>query len=77
MVHWVSEGSNVIICLARDPNPSVAGIPTIPSNIYISYDYGDTYENKTNLFKLGDGSYSAVEKFYHHPKYNTHVSYIT
>lgn len=74
MVHWVGEGSDVIICLARDPTPTIPSIPINPSNVYISYDYGDTYENKTHLFKLPDGSYSTVEKFYNHPKYNTHVS---
>lgn len=75
MVHWVGEGSDVIICLARDP---VSGIsPPIngnPSAVYISYDYGDTFMNKTDLFKLENGSISSVEKFYNHPNYNTHVS---
>ncbi|KAJ3658176.1 hypothetical protein Zmor_009933 [Zophobas morio] len=79
MVHWVGEGSNVIICLARDPTPAL--IPGLmpanvgPSAVYISYDYGDTYNNKTELFKVSDGppaTYATLEKFYNHPKYNTH-----
>lgn len=76
MVHWVGEGSNVIICLARDPYPSSLPLLTTmgPSAVYISYDYGDKYENKTELFKLLNGSYATLEKFYNHPKYNTHVS---
>lgn len=75
MVHWVGEGSNVIICLARDPTPVVLGVNQAkPSSVFISYDYGDSYENKTELFKLPNGSYSTLEKFYNHPKYNTHVS---
>lgn len=80
MVHWVGEGSNVIICLARDPAidhftfGSFSSANFQPSAVYISYDYGDTYENKTELFKLSNGSFSTVEKFYNHPKYNTHVS---
>lgn len=45
-----------------------------PSNVYISYDDGDTYENKTQQFKTPNGSYATLEKFYNHPKYNTHVS---
>lgn len=75
MVHWVGEGSNVIICLARDtvmPNYQ-SFIKEQTSSVYISYDYGDTYETKTDLFKLANGSYSNLEKFYNHPKYNTHV----
>lgn len=74
MVHWVGEGSNVIICLARDPvHPSPSMTQTNPSAVFISYDYGDTYENKTEFFKLPNGNYSILEKFYNHPKYNTHV----
>uniref|UniRef100_A0A1Y1LMI9 Sortilin-related receptor n=1 Tax=Photinus pyralis TaxID=7054 RepID=A0A1Y1LMI9_PHOPY len=69
MVDWVGEGSNVIICLARDPTPQTS---LNPSCVYISYDYGDTYENKTHLFKLENGNFSTVEKFYNHPKYNSH-----
>ncbi|CAH0560374.1 unnamed protein product [Brassicogethes aeneus] len=75
MVHWVGEGSNVIICLARDPAPfslSFVVVPVSPSAVYISYDYGDTYENKTELFKLKNGTYATLEKFYNHPKFNTH-----
>ncbi|RZC34546.1 sortilin-related receptor-like [Asbolus verrucosus] len=74
MVHWVGEGSNVIICLARDPTPaSIQSLQPIgPSAVYISYDYGDTYVNKTDLFKIPGGSYATLEKFYNHPKYNTH-----
>ncbi|XP_044254445.1 sortilin-related receptor-like isoform X1 [Tribolium madens] len=74
MVHWVGEGSNVIICLARHSSlETLAGdVKVGPSAVYISYDYGDTYMNKTDLFKLSDGSYATLEKFYNHPKYNTH-----
>ncbi|KAL3265395.1 hypothetical protein HHI36_009601 [Cryptolaemus montrouzieri] len=72
MVHWVSEGSSVIICLARDPAPMSDILPVSPSAVYISYDYGDNYENKTEAFKLADGNYSTLEKFYNHPKFNSH-----
>lgn len=78
MVHWVGEGSNVVICLSKDPTPpGLLGMvqPSTPSSVFISYDYGDTYENKTELFKLPNGSYAILDKFYNHPKYNTHVSF--
>ena len=74
MVHWVGNGSNVIICLARDSNTTQ---DSEPSALYISYDDGDTYENKTNLFKVSnesDQTYATLEKFYIHPTYDTHVS---
>lgn len=77
MVHWVGEGSNVIICLARDPAAVLPNQQMNPSSVYISYDYGDSYENKTESFKLENGSYSIVEKFYNHPKYNTHVRFFS
>lgn len=67
MVHWVGENSNVIICLARDGYASSA--------VYISYDYGDTYVNKTEEFKI-DGSknlYASIDKFYIHPIFKSYV----
>lgn len=73
MVHWVGEGSSVIVCLARDPTPLLDNTPVNPSSVYISYDYGDTYVEKVNEFKLADGNLSTLEKFYNHPRYNTHV----
>ncbi|XP_014221695.1 sortilin-related receptor-like [Trichogramma pretiosum] len=80
MVHWVGEGSDVIICLARDSNPlprSILGVQPAssvnPSAVYISYDYGDTFQNKTELFKVSDepnAKYATLDKFYNHPTYN-------
>ncbi|XP_046432202.1 sortilin-related receptor-like isoform X1 [Neodiprion fabricii] len=78
MVHWVGEGSNVIICLARDSTPLVRlPIKTNPSAVYISYDYGETFENKTDKFRVSDSKepsvgYATLDKFYNHPKFNTH-----
>lgn len=77
MVHWVGEGSNVVVCLSKDPTPpGLLGMvqPSSPSAVFISYDYGDTYENKTERFKLLNGAYAILDKFYNHPKYNTHVN---
>lgn len=76
MVHWVGNGSNVIICLARDPSQiySSATKQLEPSSVYISYDYGETYINKTNLFTLQNDTISTVEKFFNHPRNNSHVS---
>lgn len=83
MVHWVGEKSNVIICLARDSTP-VLRVQDMrftrkinPSTVYISYDYGDTFENKNEHFKITDGpepEYAQIDKFYNHPKFNTYVS---
>lgn len=82
MVHWVGGGSDVIICLARDPAPVLspsqqgtpsASAPARPSSVYVSYDYGDKYDNKTDKFALKDGNIAVIDKFYHHPKYNNYL----
>ena len=72
MVHWAGEGSDVVVCLARDP----ITIKGRPSSIYISYNYGTSFENKTDLFKLGVGpndDYAVLDKFFNHPKFNSQV----
>ncbi|CAH0400220.1 unnamed protein product [Chilo suppressalis] len=71
MVHWVGEGSNVIICLARDSSPRAKG-GISPSALFISYDYGKNFTNKTENFRLGDSpdsGYAQLDKFFNHPKY--------
>ncbi|XP_046815781.1 sortilin-related receptor-like isoform X1 [Vespa crabro] len=77
MVHWVGEGSNVIICLAKDSTPiarmqeSDEVVQSNPSAVYISYDYGDTFENKTEYFKVSyeyNARYATLDKFTNHPK---------
>ncbi|XP_075232916.1 sortilin-related receptor-like [Lycorma delicatula] len=90
MVHWAGEGSKVIICLARDP---MAEETRKSSAVYISYDYGDTFINKTETFKLsssgsdqsktssghesgGNPVYATVNKFYNHPKFNSHCVFV-
>lgn len=83
MVHWVGESSDVIICLSRDStarkiqeklggNQSKLVPPS--SSVYISYDYGDTFVNKTSMFALVNGSIASMDKYYTHPKFNAYVS---
>ena len=82
MVHWVGEGSSIIICLARDSmtqsNKSTKNSTTShPSAVYISYDYGDSFDNKTEKFKTSDeqnATYASLDKFYNHPTFNEFVS---
>lgn len=70
MVHWVGKNSNVIICLAREGGYT-------SSAIYISYDYGDTYVNKTDDFKIDSTKnlYASIDKFYIHPTFKSYVSF--
>jgi len=56
----------------------IAGAAVLrPSTVYISYDYGSTFKNKTELFRLDEtpnAGYANVDKFYNHNKFNSHVS---
>lgn len=79
MVHWLGEGTNVMLCLAREPPPAPSEEvkPTNnPSAVYISYNNGDTFEDKTYLFQLNDTTTgkmfnSSLDQFTTHPTYNT------
>lgn len=73
MVHWVGVGSDVVICVAR--NTGVPGV-SVPSAVYISYDYGDTFINRTEAFAMDDkgSAYAALDRFLAHPKFNSIVS---
>lgn len=79
MVHWAGEGSDVVICLARDPSPHTTTKPQ-PSSVYISYDYGDTFVDKTSNFTLPKGTdkptSASIDKFFNHPKFNTHCVFM-
>lgn len=77
MVHWLGDGTNVMICLAREPpvgpmdeTPATSK----PSSVYISYDYGDTFEDKTLLFRVlinGTEMNSTLDQFVTNQNYNT------
>lgn len=80
MVHWLGEGTNVMLCLAREPPPGpnedVKNAPIIPSSVYISYNNGDTFDDKTYLFQINDTATgklinSSLDQFSTHPTYNT------
>lgn len=79
MVHWLGDGTNVMICLAREPplgpleNAKIAPKPA-PSAVFISTDYGDTFTDRTNSFQVlvnGTEINSTLDQFMTHPKYNT------
>lgn len=77
MVHWLGEGTDVMLCLARQPPPEPSEKPGTPnpSAVYISYDNGNTFQDKTHLFKVinstGAEINSTLDEFTTHPTYNT------
>lgn len=78
MVHWLGEGTNVLICLAREPPPlahEVITTPPSPSSVFISYDYGDTFQDKTADFRIKINETteiaSTLDQFITHSKYHS------
>uniref|UniRef100_A0A8D9B9P9 Sortilin-related receptor n=1 Tax=Cacopsylla melanoneura TaxID=428564 RepID=A0A8D9B9P9_9HEMI len=77
MVNWAGAKSSVIICLARE-GPTKDQKPQ-PSALYFSYDYGNTFVNKTDIFKVtmnGTTIEASVEKFYYHPTFSSYCLFI-
>lgn len=80
MVHWLGAGTNVMLCLAREPPPGphedAKTLPTVPSSVYISYNNGNTFDDKTYLFQINDTTTgklinSTLDQFSTHTTYNT------
>jgi hypothetical protein len=46
-VHWAGEGSDVVVCLARNPTQSADA----SSSVFVSYDYGRTFVRKVMTSK--------------------------
>lgn len=79
MVHWLGEGTNVMLCLAREPPPGptdeIKG-SAHSSSVYISYDNGNQFSDKTYLFMINDTDTkklikSSIDQFTTHPVYNS------
>ena len=68
MVHWAGQGSPVIFVLAR----SQVMDSKANSKVYISRDYGKTFQEKSELFKTEQNKNAVIAKFYHHPQSNCH-----
>ena len=78
MVHWLGEGTNVMLCLAREPPLSPTDdpktTPAQPSSVYISYDNGDHFEDQSAKFAVqinGTLTNSTLDQFITHSNFNT------
>ncbi|CAL4091361.1 unnamed protein product, partial [Meganyctiphanes norvegica] len=67
MIDWAGEGSEVVVCVTRDNVQDEKST----SNIYISYDYGTTFNDVTKKF-MKDKKTAIINKFYKNEKYTSH-----
>ncbi|MEJ1287722.1 sortilin-related receptor LDLR class A repeat-containing [Cricetulus griseus] len=75
VVHWAGEKSNVIVALARD---SLALARPKSSDVYVSYDYGKSFNRisgKLN-FGVGNSSEAVISQFYHSPADNKRYIFV-
>ncbi|XP_069081125.1 sortilin-related receptor [Pleurodeles waltl] len=75
VVHWAGEKSNVIVALARD---SLALLGSKSSHVYVSYDYGKSFQRVSDKFNFTDGNSSevAVAQFFHSPADNRRYIFV-
>lgn len=64
MVHWAGKGSSVVFCLARDQRMQNGST----SQLYLSNDYGLTFEDVSGRFRGPDGRVAVLDKFYNHQR---------
>ncbi|RWS29050.1 sortilin-related receptor-like protein [Leptotrombidium deliense] len=62
LVHWAGKGSPVLVCLTKSRFAKRNATENATSNIYFSYDYGNTYIKKP-LPKIGNKD-PLIDKFY-------------
>eukprot|EP00095_Tigriopus_kingsejongensis_P005304 maker-scaffold337_size202799-snap-gene-0.21 protein:Tk05304 transcript:maker-scaffold337_size202799-snap-gene-0.21-mRNA-1 annotation:"sortilin-related receptor" len=68
MVHWAGQGSSIMFCLARDQEMKAGAT----SKVFYSTDYGFTFSDISEEFKLEDGQLATLARFYYHPMSNCH-----
>ncbi|XP_077313881.1 sortilin-related receptor [Lithobates pipiens] len=75
VVHWAGEQSNVIMGLTRD---SLGSGGTKNSNVYVSYDYGKSFQRISEKFRHanGNGDVATMEQFFHSPADNKRYIFV-
>jgi len=69
VIHWAGENSPVIVALTRDPAPTTGST----SKLFISRNYGDTFENVYRSVMINASTNSTLEIYYNSPVFNSHV----
>ena len=72
LIDWIGDGSNVVVSLTREKKTSEQN--STRSSIFISYDYGATFQNKTHMFRLENNETATISSFYKNDKFPSRVS---
>nr|XP_033774457.1 sortilin-related receptor isoform X1 [Geotrypetes seraphini] len=75
-VHWAGEKSNVIVALTRDSLRASGGFNR--NNVYLSTDYGKSFDRISEKFTFGLGNTSGVSvtQFFHSPADNKRYIFV-
>lgn len=71
IINWAGEGSKVVVCMTRDSAPNESST----SNVYVSYDYGTTFQDKTSKFRKASQKPAIIHKMYKNDKFTSVVSW--
>uniref|UniRef100_A0A6A7G8W9 Sortilin-related receptor n=5 Tax=Hirondellea gigas TaxID=1518452 RepID=A0A6A7G8W9_9CRUS len=67
LIDWVGEGSHVVVSLTCDNKYQTQTRP----NVFISYDYGTTFLNRSSKFVFNNGTPAIISNFYKNPKFTS------
>ncbi|XP_069974716.1 sortilin-related receptor isoform X2 [Penaeus vannamei] len=67
IINWAGEGSKVVVCMTRDSAPNESST----SNVYVSYDYGTTFQDKTSKFRKASQKPAIIHKMYKNDKFTS------
>lgn len=69
LIDWVGKGSHVVVSLTRENKHR----SQTHSSVFISYDYGANFQNKSDLFVLGNGTAAVIANFYKNAQFTSRV----
>jgi hypothetical protein len=73
VIHWAGEGSDVIVALTRDINPTSSS----DSRVFISYNYGKNFtEVSRTRMRINGSRDSIIHIYYNSPVYNSHYVFV-
>ncbi|OWF38955.1 sortilin-related receptor-like isoform X2 [Mizuhopecten yessoensis] len=68
IVHWAGVGSDVILALSKESRPF--NDSTGSSNLFISYNYGESFTNVESKLRLPSGKKPIIDHYYNSKVFN-------